>query len=145
MLLWDNYPVNDLSMKDEMHIGPLTGRDPRLPERVHGHLANPLLQEELSFVPMATCFDFARDPAAYDPEASWEAAVTERFGEDGLEHWRALRLFCERDAKAADAETFSESERTALEAANGYLLAHRSEGWCREFEPWRERLEQALR
>ena len=32
LLLWDNYPVNDLSMRDELHIGPLTGRDPRLPE-----------------------------------------------------------------------------------------------------------------
>ena len=52
LLLWDNYPVNDLTMQDEMHIGPLTGRDPRLPERVHAHLANPLLQEELSFIPV---------------------------------------------------------------------------------------------
>ena len=145
LLLWDNYPVNDLTMADEMHIGPLTGRDPRLPERVHGHLANPLLQEELSFVPLATCFDYAREPGAYDPETSWDAAVTARFGAAGLEHWRALRLFCERDTKAAGAATFSESERNALEAANGYLLTRRSEGWCREFEPWRERMEHALR
>ena len=72
LLFWDNYPVNDLTMAEEMHIGPLTGRDPRLPERVHAHLANPLLQEELSFVPLATCFDYARDPGSYDPEASWE-------------------------------------------------------------------------
>ncbi len=145
LLFWDNYPVNDLTMSDEMHIGPLTGRDPRLPERVHGHLANPLLQEELSFIPLATCFDYARDPKAYDPETSWEAVVTERFGAAGLEHWRALRLFCEKDADTAGAATFSEPERAALAAAHGYLLAHRSEGWCREFEPWRERLEHALR
>ena len=145
LLFWDNYPVNDLTMSDEMHIGPLTGRDPRLPERVHGHLANPLLQEELSFIPLATCFDYARDPKAYDPETSWEAVVTERFGAAGLEHWRALRLFCEKDADTAGAATFSEPERAALAAAHGYLLAHRSEGWCRELEPWRERLEHALR
>ena len=112
---------------------------------MHAHLANPLLQEKLSFVPMATCFDYARDPGAYDPEASWETAVTERFGADNLEHWRALRLFCERDAETAGTATFSEPERKALEAANGYLRAYRGEGWCREFEPWRERMERALR
>lgn len=145
LLLWDNYPVNDLSMKDEMHIGPLTGRDPRLPERVHGHLANPLLQEELSFVPLATCFDYAREPAAYDPEKSWEAAVAERFGAADVGHWRALRQFCERDAAPDSPATIAESERGALAAAQAYLRAHEGEPWCREFAPWRKRLEQALR
>ena len=145
LLLWDNYPVNDLTMQDELHIGPLTGRDTRLPERVHAHLANPLLQEELSFVPMATCFDYARDPAGYDPEKSWDEIVAERHGAAALEHWRSLRRFCERDADADAAATVPDSERAALEAAHGYLLAHRSERWCREFGPWQERLEHTLR
>ena len=145
LLLWDNYPVNDLTMQDELHIGPLTGRDPRLPERVHAHLVNPLLQEELSFIPLATCFDYARDPSAYDPEASWEEIVTERFGAAYLDHWRALRRFCEKDADAAAPATLSEPERTALEAAHAYLLAHRGERWRREFAPWQTRLELLLR
>ncbi len=144
LLLWDNYPVNDLTRADAMHIGPLTGRDPRLPERVHAHLANPLLQEQLSFIPLATCFDYAREPGTYDPETSWDAAVTERFGAAHLEHWRALRRFCEQDAGGGAARC-PESERGTLEAAHAYLQAHRGEAWCREFEPWRERLEQALR
>ena len=69
--------------------------------------------------------------------------MTERFGAAGLEHWRALRRFCERDMEAE--APLPGPERAALVAANGYLLAHRGEGWCREFEPWRERLERALR
>lgn len=145
LLLWDNYPVNDLTMQDELHLGPLTGRDPRLPECVHAHLANPLLQEELSFVPLATCFDYARDPSAYDPERSWEEAVAERFGTPALEHWRALRRFCERDAAPDAPAAVPDAERPALEAAQGYLAAHTGERWCREFEPWRQRLERALR
>ena len=145
LLLWDNYPVNDLTMQDEMHIGPLTGRDPRLPERVHAHLANPLLQEELSFIPLATCFDYARDPSAYDAERSWTEVVAERFGAASLEHWRALRRFCERDADTDAANALSAPERGALEAAHGYLLAHRDEPWCREFGPWQQRLAHALR
>lgn len=145
LLLWDNYPVNDLAMRDELHIGPLTGRDPRLPERVHAHLANPLLQEELSFIPLATCFDYARDPAGYHPEKSWEEIVVRRFGAPALEYWRALRRFCESDADTDAPATIPVPERAALEAACAYLLAHRSERWCREFRPWQERLEQALR
>src|SRR5256885_1392490 len=57
LILWDNYPVNDLSMSAEMHVGPLTGRGSRLPEAVYGYLNNPLLQPSLSFIPLATCFD----------------------------------------------------------------------------------------
>ena len=109
------------------------------------HLANPLLQEELSFIPLATCFDYARDPAAYDPEKSWDEIVAERHGAAGLEHWRSLRRFCERDADANAPATVSDSERAALDAAHGYLLAHRTERWCREFGPWQERLERTLR
>lgn len=144
LLLWDNYPVNDLTMQEEMHLGPLIGRDPRLPERVHAHLANPLLQEGLSFIPLATCFDYARDPWAYDPEKSWEEIVIQRFGAASLEHWQALRRFCERVPNSSARTKFSESDHDTLEGAYGYLLAHKSEQWSREFEPWRKRMKRAL-
>ena len=100
LILWDNYPVNDLSMSDELHIGPLRGRDPRLPEVVYGYFNNPLLQEELGFVPLATCFDYAAAPRAYRPEASWTEIVKRRFGPGALAHWRAIRNFCERSQRA---------------------------------------------
>ena len=29
-LFWDNYPVNDVAMGFELHIGPYRGRDPQL-------------------------------------------------------------------------------------------------------------------
>jgi len=45
-LLWDNYPVNDLAMKGELHIGPLRGRAPDLPAATHGVVANLMLQAE---------------------------------------------------------------------------------------------------
>ena len=79
-MLWDNYPVNDLSMRDELHLGPLQGRDPKLPRAVYGYLSNPLLQEKLSFIPLATCFDYAADPIHYQPESSWKKIVCELFG-----------------------------------------------------------------
>jgi hyaluronoglucosaminidase len=132
LIIWDNYPVNDLSMSKQMHVAPLTGRDPRLPELAYGYLNNPLLQESLSFVPLATCFDYAANPAAYDAEASWEKAVRQRFGAAALTHWRALRRFLEHeDKRKNNARSF------ALPAATrNYLKRHRHEKWARELSPW---------
>ncbi|MDH3446269.1 MAG: protein O-GlcNAcase, partial [Deltaproteobacteria bacterium] len=95
LILWDNYPVNDLSMSEDLHIGPLTNRDSFLPEYVYGYLNNPLLQQQLSMLPLATCFDYAAKPGAYKPEISWRAAVKTIFGAAALSHWIALREFCE--------------------------------------------------
>jgi hyaluronoglucosaminidase len=147
LILWDNYPVNDLSMRDELHIGPLEGRDPRLPECVYGYLNNPLLQEELSFVPLATCFDYAARPTAYDSEQSWENAVRERYGRNAIGHWRAIRLFCEKSLRTKRTKRrlrLSRDERTALQAACAYLRLHADERWTREIQPWKERMERAV-
>jgi hyaluronoglucosaminidase len=74
-LYWDNYPVNDVAMAFELHIGPYRGRDPRLAEGSRGIIANPMELFEASKIPLATIADYLRDPAAYDPEASWAAAI----------------------------------------------------------------------
>lgn len=146
LLLWDNYPVNDLSMRNEMHIGPLHGRDPRLPEAVTGHLSNPLLQEELSFIPLATCFDYARDPLRYDAEESWRRVICERFGASALEPWYALRRFCEtqlhQDLNAPI--ELGPAERTGLQQALVYANQHASEKWTSELNPWLERMQAAV-
>ncbi|MBI2998579.1 MAG: beta-N-acetylglucosaminidase domain-containing protein [Deltaproteobacteria bacterium] len=147
LMLWDNYPVNDLSMSSEMHLGPLTGRDPRLPESVYGYLNNPLLQEELSFIPLATCFDYAANPSAYDPEESWNRVIEERFGRGALDHWKAIRAYCERAARQKHknrALTLPSKHRNALEAAHRYLLKQRERGWVAEFRPWLELMERSL-
>jgi hyaluronoglucosaminidase len=146
LLLWDNYPVNDLCMSDELHIGPLRGRDPQLPQSVYGYLNNPLLQEELSFVPLATCFDYAANPRAYDPEASWTAAVTERYGRNALAHWRAIRNFCAKSRRAKRSKReprWSRAERVALQAACVYLDQQKNEKWAREIRPWHELMKKA--
>lgn len=140
LILWDNYPVNDLAMRDELHIGPLAGRDPRLPRAVYGYLNNPLLQPELGLLPLATCFDYAAAAAAYRPEASWAAAVTARFGARALPHWRAIRAFDEARRRARKAQRpvrLSAQARARIRAAGRYLARHRDERWAREIAPWR--------
>ena len=147
LILWDNYPVNDLSMKEEMHLSPLVGRDARLPEAVYGYLNNPLLQESLSFVPLATCFDYAARPAAYDPEESWERIVRERFGPTPLPYWLAIREFCEGINRRKDKTRglpVSPAQRFPFAAAFCYAAQHQHEPWAKELRPWMDLLEKSL-
>lgn len=147
LILWDNYPVNDLSMSKEMHLSPLTGRDPRLPEVVYGYLNNPLLQEALSFIPLATCFDYAFRPKHYDPEKSWERLIIERFGQGALPHWRAIREFCERMNRRRSQKrrlSLSPAQRRNLEEAVRYLKKNRRRRWRRELQPWFEAMRKTL-
>ncbi len=75
VVLWDNYPVNDVVLSNNLHLGPLTGRDPDLPGALAGHLLNPMTQPYASLVALATAADYLRDPRGYDAEASWRSAV----------------------------------------------------------------------
>jgi hyaluronoglucosaminidase len=146
VLLWDNYPVNDLSMSDELHIGPLRGRDPGLPGMVYGYLNNPLLQEELSFIPLSTCLDYAADPRAYDPELSWTRAITHCYGRDALPYWRAMRRFCDecrRAKRGKRAPRWSRAERIAFGAACSYWEEQKNEKWAHEIRPWYDAMKRA--
>jgi hypothetical protein len=134
-------------MSDEMHLAPLAGRDARLPEAIHGYLNNPLLQESLSLLPLATCFDYAADPAAYDPERSWTEAARELFGESAIPHWRAILDFCERMNRAGGGKrsaALAPARLHALQDAYRYLSRNRGRRWFEEFRPWRARLEAEL-
>ena len=147
LILWDNYPVNDLSMSSEMHLAPLTGRDPALPELIYGYLNNPLLQESLSFIPLATCFDYAAEPAAYDPEKSWELIIKQRFRAVTLPHWRAIRVFFERLNEQKDKNRrlpLLPNEIAALTSAQRYVAQHRYKLWAKELRPWMNLLEKSL-
>ena len=74
-LYWDNFPVNDVAMTGELHIGPYLGRDPRLSEAAAGIIANPMPLAEASKIALAGVADFCRDPEGFDPEKSWDAAL----------------------------------------------------------------------
>ncbi|HMQ32999.1 MAG TPA: protein O-GlcNAcase [Chloroflexaceae bacterium] len=83
-LIWDNYPVNDLAMRGELHIGPVRGRDPGLHRAARGVLANPLLQAEASKIALGTLADYLADPHGYDPEGAWLRALDEAAGAASL-------------------------------------------------------------
>ncbi|MEA2576834.1 MAG: hyaluronoglucosaminidase [Chloroflexota bacterium] len=82
---WDNYPVNDVAMSFELHIGPYRGRDPRLWEASRGVIANGMELFEASKIAFATIADYLRDPEGYEPEASWQRALRDVAGDSEFE------------------------------------------------------------
>jgi len=97
-LYWDNYPVNDVAMGWELHIGPYLGRDADLHEASRGVLANPMELSEASKIPLATIADYLADPGGYDPEASVAAAIRGVAGDgspDGGRDAEAFAVFAE--------------------------------------------------
>jgi hyaluronoglucosaminidase len=74
-LLWENYPVNDLDMQPELHVGPIRGRPADLAGAVRGVVVNPMLQPEASKIPLLTWAEYLADPRGYDPEAAWARAL----------------------------------------------------------------------
>ncbi len=80
-IVWDNTPVNDASMTDELHLGPYLGRDPALADLVAGVLCNPMNQERASLVQLATAMEFLGDPDGYDAPAAWARAWAEVGGD----------------------------------------------------------------
>ena len=148
LLLWDNYPVNDLSMASELHIGPLTGRGRRLPEIVYGYLNNPMLQPTLSLVPLATCFDYAAKPCSYDPETSWRRVIKQRFGAEALTYWRTIRWFLEASqqlTKAKQSTRITVRQNARLESALAYLRTVSKQKWAHEIRPWRRQIETTVK
>jgi hyaluronoglucosaminidase len=91
-IIWDNYPVNDLAMTAEMHVGPISGRDSSLPKVCKGFIVNTMSQAEASKIALLTFADYFANPGSYNPWESWEKALKKIGGE---ENYDALRRFAE--------------------------------------------------
>jgi hyaluronoglucosaminidase len=76
-LYWDNYPVNDVAMVYELHIGPLLARESGLVDHSEGLLANPMTQAEASKIALWTIGEYLSDPVNYDPDVAWNRALSE--------------------------------------------------------------------
>lgn len=79
-LYWDNYPVNDVAMTSEMHIGAYQNRDPLLGAFSRGIMANAMEYPEASKIALATIADYLWDADQYDPDVSWTRAIAQIAG-----------------------------------------------------------------
>lgn len=80
LLVWDNYPVNDYA-RNRLNLGPLRGRDPRLPEALEGFLFNPMNEAWASRIPLSTAADYAWNPEGYDPDRSFSDTLALLYGD----------------------------------------------------------------
>ncbi len=69
-LFWDNYPVNDCEMFQEMHLGALIGRDKELYTACDGLISNVMEYAECSKIPLMTIADYLWNPKKYNSERS---------------------------------------------------------------------------
>lgn len=81
-LYWDNYPVNDCSMFNEMHISPIINRDTDLYKYSDGIISNCMEYAECSKIPLITIADYLWDSESYNPQVSWENAIKQVVGEE---------------------------------------------------------------
>ncbi|MGG3468213.1 protein O-GlcNAcase [Neobacillus pocheonensis] len=121
-IIWDNYPVNDLAMTSEMHIGPITGRDASLPSECKGFIVNTMSQAEASKISLITYADYFENPEGYNAWVSWEKALKRVGGED---NYNALRTFAENSLYCCLG--FAEAEKLEALTSNVLLELHSGE------------------
>jgi hyaluronoglucosaminidase len=94
VIVWDNYPVNDAFLVDELILGPYQGREAGLAEVIDGILVNPMIQPEATKIPLWTVGRALATGVRYDPWAAWHEALTV-VGNSGRAGGRALRRLAE--------------------------------------------------
>ena len=80
-LFWDNFPVNDCEMFQEMHLGAVIGRDRELYKHCEGLISNVMEYAECSKIPLMTIADYLWNPTCYNPNESLKNAHKEILGE----------------------------------------------------------------
>ncbi len=74
---WDNYPVNDMEMTDELHLSPLSGREAGLGGHCTGLVSNPMELAEASLLSLITVADYLWNSRDYDGAESFAVALDE--------------------------------------------------------------------
>ena len=76
LVIWDNYPVNDSVLTQELFLAPYRDREPGVVRAADGILLNPMLQPESSKIALWTAGRFFADAEGYDPNAALADALT---------------------------------------------------------------------
>ncbi len=159
-LYWDNYPVNDCSMFNEMHISPIIGRDPDLYKYSEGIISNCMEYAQCSKIPLITFADYLWDSENYNPQKSWEGAIKQVIGKENADNFIVfadhLYTSCLKDAnsrrmyealdeiegafKSGDnekASALAQAYLSKMNACREYLK--RDLPICRELSKWSEK------
>lgn len=142
-LYWDNYPVNDCSMFNEMHLSPIIGRDKDLYKYSEGIISNCMEYAECSKIPLITFADYLWDSVNYDPQKAWENAIKQVIGKEDADNFIIfadhLYTSCLKDANSRrmyaaldsiEAAFKTGDKQKAFELAQAYLGKMNA---CREY------------
>jgi hyaluronoglucosaminidase len=92
LLLWDNYPVNDAVMKDQLNLLPLRGRDSLLSEFCPAYFANAAVQPHLSLPGLLSAAAFCETGAAAEAWDEFEQPVQVALLAEACDGRELLRL-----------------------------------------------------
>lgn len=138
---WDNYPVNDVAMGHELHIGPYRGRAADLAGNAEGVIANAMERFESSKIAIATIADYLASPADYDAEKSWDAAIRDVAGRDA----DAYRDFADNSRSSCLSQLDAPEATFALEEHTFGLLIGDTDRAVRTLGPLADRLAASAR
>lgn len=147
-LYWDNYPVNDCSMFNEMHLSPIIGRDLDLYKYSEGIISNCMEYAECSKIPLITFADYLWDSESYDPQKSWEGAIKQVIGKADADNFIVfadhLYTSCLKDANSRRMYAVFDDIETAFKSGDKEKAFALAEDYLGRMNACREYLKQDL-
>ena len=139
-LFWDNYPVNDCEMFQEMHLGAIIGRDKDLYKHCEGLISNVMEYAECSKIPLMTIADYLWNPVQYKPDDSLENAHKEILGDKA----RLFRYFADHLGVSCLSKYSSALMSETLAHINFLLSRGECEKAFEEFSDYNENMRNCL-
>lgn len=147
-LYWDNYPVNDCSMFNEMHISPVIGRDHDLYKYSQGIISNCMEYAECSKIPLITFADYLWDSESYDAQKSWEGAIKQVVGKENADAFIIfadhLYTSCLKDANSRRMYEAFDGIESAIKSGDSETAFALATEYLDKMNACREYLKQAL-
>lgn len=137
-LYWDNFPVNDAEMYNEMHIGYINGRDKDLFRYSEGIISNTMEYCLSSIIPLLTVCDYLWNPLSYDGLESWHKACKIVLGE----HKETLMPFLDNLLTSCLKVENSPMMNIALNDAQQMLFAGDEQGALAVMDEYTSKLEK---
>jgi hyaluronoglucosaminidase len=137
LLFAENFPVNDMGMAGQLHLGPYPDREPEAMQLVGGAIVNFMSLPLASRIGLDVAARAWRDPFA-DREAAWREAVAEVGGLGPLA--RACRAWLDQPGPDPTLAAWAEAAGAGDARLRSYLeagcRAGLPPGWAAEVEPW---------
>jgi hyaluronoglucosaminidase len=147
-LYWDNYPVNDCAMYNEMHLSPIINRDSDLWKYSEGIISNCMEYAECSKIPLITFADYLWDSENYNPDASFENAIRQVIGKENADVFITfadhLYTSCLKDENSKRMYKIFNDIKKAFASGDVGLAFELADNYIKKMNACREYLEQDI-